>query len=66
MRRDGVDFLKFCRTCQTCAKEKNASYNHYQPVNRFIGAFSLDFAGPLLETKRKCRYVLMRVEHITS
>lgn len=54
MRRDVSNFVKFCRTCQICAKEKKISYNHHQPVNRFFDTISMDFAGSLSKTKRKC------------
>lgn len=66
MRTVVTDFVKSCRACQLCAKEKNKLYSHYQLVTYIFDTFSTDFAGPLPEKKKKCRYIQLGVEHLTD
>lgn len=53
-----------CRVLELCAKDKNMSYDHHQPVNNIFHKSSIDFVGPPPETKSECWYILLSLNRL--
>ena len=65
-RKDIVNFVRSCESCQRFAPIPKYRTTLRIPVTSLFSAFSLDFAGPLPETTKGNKFVLIGVEHLTN
>lgn len=55
-----------CLECQLFLNKPSAQSQYKHPVVCIIDMFSMDFAVPLLQIKRKEKFLVVSVEHLTS
>lgn len=65
----GKETFQYVKTCDTCQRmAKLPSYHTWmtRPITSLFEVFSIDFAGPLPQTRLRNRFLLACVEHLTS
>ena len=65
------DIRELCNNCGVCAQVKNPQRRNCAPLQSIVTGYpnellELDFVGPLPETARGNRYILVMVDHFTK
>ncbi|CAH8654098.1 unnamed protein product [Dicrocoelium dendriticum] len=65
------DIVNFCQTCERCATFKNPPIAHRAPLQSMTAGYpneivGVDLVGPLPETPRGNRYILVMVDYFTK
>ncbi|CAH8627089.1 unnamed protein product [Dicrocoelium dendriticum] len=65
------DVINFCQSCETCATFKNPHITQRAPLQPIVAGYpneivGVDLIGPLRETPRGNRYILVMVDYFTK